>query len=188
MDVEALVSYLDGPEFELSVDGITLVQEYIDAPTPHITRVEFIGQELLYALRVDTSEGFELCPAQSCEVGDGTCPVAESAAEKFAIIDAFDHPLVDAYRGFMIDHELQVAAFEFIVDGEGHAYTYDINTNTNYNASAELRAGRAGCSGMLTLARFLGAELARQNMIDGKSVFMPVPCAYPQGRVVTSVS
>ena len=168
LDVDALVSYLDGPEFELSVDGITLVQEYVQAPTPHITRVEFIGQELLYAVRVDTSEGFELCPAQSCEVADGACPVAEGAAQKFVILDAFDHPLVDAYRGFMVEHELQVAAFEFIVDADGHAYTYDINTNTNYNTSAEFHAGRAGCSGMLALARFLGVELARQNMIDSK--------------------
>jgi hypothetical protein len=163
-DVDALVNYLDGPEFALSVDGITLVQEYIKAPTPHITRVEFIGQEFLYAVRVDTSEGFELCPAQSCEVGDSACPVAEGAAEKFAIIDNFDHPLVEAYRGFMVSHGLQVAAFEFIVDGDGQAYSYDINTNTNYNPAAEARAGRFAIP---ALARFLGVELARQNMTDG---------------------
>ena len=162
-NVDALVDYMDGPEFALSVDGITLIQEYIKAPTPHITRVEFIGQEFLYALRVDTSEGFELCPAQSCEAGDAACPVGEDAAEKFAIVDNFDHPLLDAYRGFMVSHELQVAAFEFIVDGDGRAYTYDINTNTNYNPGAEARAGRFG---MLTLARLLGVELARQNMIN----------------------
>jgi hypothetical protein len=165
--VDALVDYLDGPEFELSVDGITLVQEYIESPTPHITRVEFIGQELLYAVRVDTSEGFELCPAQNCEIGDAACPVGATASEKFVIIDDFRHPLVDAYRGFMVSHELQVAAFEFIVDGDGHAYSYDINTNTNYNANAEVHAGRFG---MRALARFLGVELARQNMIKNASV------------------
>ncbi len=162
-DVDALVNYLNGPDFVLSVDGITLVQEYIKAPTPHITRVEFIGQELLYAVRVDTSEGFELCPAQSCEIGDSACPTAVSAMEKFAIIDDFDVPLVDAYRGFMVRYELQVAAFEFIVDRHGHAFTYDINTNTNYNASAE---ARAGYSGMRNLARFLGAELARHDAVN----------------------
>lgn len=160
--IDSLVDYLDGAEFELPVDGITLIQEYIESPTPHITRLEFIGQELLYAVRVDTSEGFQLCPAQSCEGGDSECPVGQSTTEKFVIIDSFDHALVDAYRGFMVSHELQVAAFEFIVDGGGHAYTYDINTNTNYNPNAEVRAGR---SGMRALARFLGVELARQNMI-----------------------
>ena len=165
-NVDALVDYLDGQEFELSVDGITLVQEYIEAPTPHITRVEFIGQELLYAVRVDTSDGFELCPAESCEAGDSACPVGESATEKFVIIDDFAHPLVDAYRGFMVSEALEVAAFEFIVDSGGVAHTYDINTNTNYNSGAEVRAGR---SGMRSLARFLGVELARRNMLDHHS-------------------
>jgi hypothetical protein len=170
-DVEGLIEYLDGPEFEPSVDGITLLQSYVRAPTPHITRVEFIGQELLYAVRVDTSEGFELCPADACGVGASACPVSAPASieqtEKFAIIDDFRHPLVDAYRSFMVRHELQVAAFEFIVDGQGEAYTYDINTNTNYNPGAEARAGH---SGMRALARFLGVELARRNMLDHGSV------------------
>jgi hypothetical protein len=162
-DADGLIEYLDGPEFEPSVDGITLLQSYVRAPTPHITRVEFVGQELLYAVRVDTSEGFELCPAETCEVGDSACPVSARDSEKFVIIDDFRNPLVDAYRSFMVRHELQVAAFEFIVDGRGEAYTYDINTNTNYNPGAEARAGR---SGMGTLARFLGIELARRNMLD----------------------
>jgi hypothetical protein len=165
-NVDALVDYLDGPGFELSVDGVTLVQEYIEAPTPHITRVELIGRELLYAVRVDTSEGFELCPAQTCEAGDRACPVGENAAEKFVVIDDFDHPLVDAYRGLMASEALEVAAFEFIVDRDGHDYTYDINTNTNYNAGAEARAGR---SGMRALAHFLGVELARRNMLANHS-------------------
>jgi hypothetical protein len=165
-NVDALLEHLDGPEFEPSVDGITLVQEYIEAPTPHITRVEFIGQELLYAVRVDTSQGFELCPAQTCDLADSACPAGEGAAGKFVIIDDFDHPLVDAYRGLMVSEAFEVAAFEFIVDGEGTAYTYDINTNTNYNTGAEARVGR---SGMRSLARFLGVELARRNMATGHS-------------------
>lgn len=165
-DVDALIEYLDGDGFEPSVDGITLVQQYIESPTPHITRVEFIGQELEYAVRVDTSEGFELCPADECVIGDAACPVGESSNEKFVIINDFEHPLVDAYRGFMVSEELEVSAFEFIVDVDGRAYTYDINTNTNYNPGAEARAGR---SGMNSLARFLGIELARRNMVEGQS-------------------
>lgn len=165
-NVDALIKYLDGEAFERSVDGITLVQEYIRAPTPHITRVEFIGQELLYAVRVDTSQGFELCPADSCDAGDSACPVGEGAAERFAILDDFDHPLVKGYVDLMASHGLEVAAFEFIVDRDGRTYTYDINTNTNYNADAEARAGR---SGMHALARFLGVELARRNMLNDYS-------------------
>src|SRR5262245_22894399 len=68
--VEALTRYVDSPEFEDSVDGVTLIQQYIEAPEPFITRVEFVGGRLLYAVRVDTSLGFELCPADVCQVGD----------------------------------------------------------------------------------------------------------------------
>ena len=162
-DIEALIEHLDSDDFEPSVDGITLVQEYVRAPTPHITRVEYIGREFLYAVQVDTSEGFELCPAQSCEAGDAACPASSGSSEKFAIVDGFDHPLLNAYRGFMRSQQLDVAAFEFIVDRQGRAYTYDINTNTNYNAAAEARAGR---SGMKALARYLAEELARTDVLQ----------------------
>ncbi len=144
---------------EPSVDGITLVQEYVRSPEPLITRVEFVGQRLLYAVRVDTSEGFELCPADACEVPATSCPEGAAAGEKFRIIDGFAHPLVDRFEAFLRDHGVHVAAFEFIEDAEGRAYTYDINTNTNYNPGAE---ARAGVSGMRTLARYLGGLLRRQ--------------------------
>ncbi len=62
-------AYVDSPEFEEPVDGITLLQEYLTAREPFITRVEFVGGEFVYAVRVDTSAGsFELCPADACEV------------------------------------------------------------------------------------------------------------------------
>ena len=54
-DVPALERHLASPAFQDSVDGITLIQEYIRAPEPFITRVEFVGGEFLYAVRVDTS-------------------------------------------------------------------------------------------------------------------------------------
>ncbi len=62
-------AYVDSPEFEAPVDGITLLQEFLTAREPFITRVEFVGGEFVYAVRVDTSAGsFELCPADACEV------------------------------------------------------------------------------------------------------------------------
>ena len=76
--VDALARHVEGDTFEPSVDGITLIQEYIEAPEPFITRVEFVGGEFLYAVRVDTSLGFELCPADVCQVGDAFCPVGET--------------------------------------------------------------------------------------------------------------
>src|SRR5438132_2118263 len=41
--VEALERHVDSDAFEDSIDGVTLIQEYIQAPEPYITRVEFVG-------------------------------------------------------------------------------------------------------------------------------------------------
>ena len=80
--VEALESYVRGESFEDSIDGITLIQEYITSADQSIVRCEFIGGKFLYAVRVDTSEGFELCPADACRIDDLFCPVGEEQTER----------------------------------------------------------------------------------------------------------
>jgi hypothetical protein len=157
--MEALGQYLESAAFEDSVDGITLVQEYIQAPEPFITRCEFIGGKFMYAVRVDTSEGFELCPADACQIGDLFCPVGETATRpKFEIIDDFCDPILEKYEQFLRTNGIHIAGIEFIRDANGTIYTYDVNTNTNYNSEAEARAGKFG---MLEVAKFLGEELKR---------------------------
>jgi hypothetical protein len=154
----ALQRYVDGGAFEDSVDGVTLLQQYIEAPAPFITRVEFVGGRFLYAVRVDTSQGFELCPADVCQVGDAFCPVGEAApaAPRFDIIEGFRHPIVARYERFLRENGIGIAGIEFITGRDGELYTYDVNTNTNYNADAE-RA--AGIFGMRAIAAYLGSEL-----------------------------
>jgi glutathione synthase/RimK-type ligase-like ATP-grasp enzyme len=149
----ALAEHVAGSDFEESRDGITLVQKYIQAPAPFITRVEFVGGRLVYAVRVDTSQGFELCPADACqtEAVSTSCPAA-GAGEKFQILPAFEHPLLPAWQAFLAANDIDVAGVEFIADAAGHAFTYDINTNTNYNPDAEAKDGR---SGMRTIAAYL---------------------------------
>jgi hypothetical protein len=158
---DALARHVASNAFEDSVDGITLIQQYIEAPEPFITRVEFVGGELLYAVRVDTSLGFELCPADACRIDDAFCPVGESAAAapapRFRIIDGFSHPIVERYRRFLAANGIGIAGIEFITDRNGELYTYDVNTNTNYNGDAEREAGRFG---MRAIASCLGNELA----------------------------
>ena len=155
---EALADYLDSPDYEPPVDGIQLLQQYIRAPAPLITRAEFVGGRFLYAVEVDTSDGFELCPADQCAVGDAFCPVGEEPKAKFTIIDDIEAGLKQRCEAFLAGNGIEVAGIEFIRDAAGMVYTYDVNTNTNYNPDAESRAGR---SAMTALARFLGAELAR---------------------------
>ncbi len=154
----ALADYLAGPGYEPPVDGLHLLQQYIRAPAPLITRAEFVGGQFMYAVEVDTSDGFELCPADACAVGDAFCPVGEEPRAKFTIIDDIAPVLKRHYQAFLAANEIGVAGIEFVSDAEGTLYTYDVNTNTNYNPDAEARAGRFG---MDTLARYLGTELAR---------------------------
>jgi hypothetical protein len=154
----AFGDYLESPDYEPPVDGLHLLQQYVRAPVSLITRAEFIGGRFMYAVEVDTSDGFELCPADVCAVGDAFCPAGDEPRAKFRIIDDIDPALKRRYEAFLAANNIGVAGIEFITDAEGTVYTYDVNTNTNYNPDAETRAGR---SGMDSLARYLGAELAR---------------------------
>ena len=161
--VAALEEHVASDAFEPSVDGIMLLQQYIRAPQPFITRVEFVGGRFLYAVRVDTSLGFELCPADVCQIGDAFCPVGETApqpapAPRFQIIKDFEHPILERYRRFLAGNGIGIAGIEFIVDQAGELYTYDVNTNTNYNSAAE---AEAGLYGMRAIAGYLGEELAQ---------------------------
>jgi len=146
---DALQEHLASEAFEDSIDGIMLVQRYVKAPEPFITRVEFIGGRLIYAVRVDTSQGFELCPADACQIEQPSeaCP-AVAPGDKFQILPRFEHPLIPAWQSFLAANDIGVAGIEFIEDAQGRAYTYDVNTNTNYNPDAEAKDGRRGMQGV----------------------------------------
>ena len=163
LSADSLDAYLAGAAYEAPVDGMHLLQEYIRAPRPVITRAEFVGGRFLYAVEVDTSEGFELCPTDACAVGDANCPVGEAPRDKFTIMDGIPSSLRARLERFLAGAGIEVAGIEFISDAEGRTLVYDVNTNTNYNPDAEARAGRTGTarSGPGAIAEFLGAELQR---------------------------
>jgi hypothetical protein len=157
--VDALQDYIDGANFDEPVDGITLIQQYIESPEPFIIRHEFIGGKFLYGVKVDTSEGFELCPADACSIEDMFCPADKpqtATAAKFEILKNYRPAFIDAYEAFLQDNGIQVAGIEAIQDADGNSYAYDVNTNTNYNSDAEKIAGQFA---MLELAKYLAARL-----------------------------
>src|SRR6266481_663368 len=121
----AFADYLDGPDYEPPVDGLHLLQQYVRAPVPLITRAEFIGGQFMYAVEVDSSEGFELCPADACAVGDAFCPAGDEPPAKFTIIDHIDPALRQSYEAFLAANAIGVAGIEFISDADGTVYTYD---------------------------------------------------------------
>jgi hypothetical protein len=142
-DLETFEAYVSSDAFEEPVDGITLLQEYVQPREPFITRVETVGYEYVYAITADTARGgFELCPADACEVDEHGQPKA--AESLFALREGFQHPIIDQFLGFAREHHLEIAGFEFIEVADGRNVCYDVNTNTNYNPDVERIAPRSG--------------------------------------------
>ena len=157
-----LDSYVSSMNFEPSIDGITLLQDYIDANPKVIKRVEFVNSKFLYTVEVDASEGFELCPA--CPEDQNDVPKQQIAGEfcpttgnKFKIIKNYkENELTEKYENFIAANGIEIAGIEYITDKKGEIYTYDVNTNTNYNSQAEKVSE---IKGMKSIAKFLKEEL-----------------------------
>ena len=157
-----LDSYVSGKDFEPSIDGITLLQDYIDASPKVIIRLEFVNSKFLYAVEVDASEGFELCPA--CPEDQSDIPQQQISGEfcpttgdKFKIIKNYKrNSLIEKYKKFISTNGIEIAGIEYVIDKNGEIYTYDVNTNTNYNSQAEKSSE---IKGMRSIANFLKEEL-----------------------------
>lgn len=171
--IDEFRGYVDSSDFELPIDGITLLQEYVESREAFITRCEFIGGKFHYAVRVDTSNGaFELCPADACQIDSLDSKVdssrdskladskAEStkrpalagaacevgAGDKFSLRKEIDStsPIVRCLEQFLATHNIAVAGIEFIESVSGDIVVYDINTNTNYNSTLESKIRESG--------------------------------------------
>lgn len=152
-DLDGILAALS--EEEQPIDRVWLIQDYVASPEPFITRCEFIGGRFHYAVRVDTRDGFELCPAGACEIDTPLGTI-----DKFIIDPCFDHPILDDYRRFLKANGVEIAGIEFVRDAAGESFTYDLNCNTNYNAQAEAKAGLP-LTGAQAVAGFLAGELEK---------------------------
>ena len=154
-----LKKYVNGNQFEPSIDGVTLLQEYIVAKPQIITRVEFVNSKLLYAVQVDATEGFELCPADPCNLEEKYCP-ANPDGNKFMILKNYKNDEIFKYQSLIKSNGIEIAGIEYIKSKDDQCYTYDINTNTNYNSIAEKKSS---IKGMQAIAKFLLDELNYQD-------------------------
>lgn len=147
-----------------SKDDTWLLQEKISTNEEFITRMEFIGGNFIYSLKVFSKNSFELCPADACEVDlDQFCPVDEindinNSQPSFFIDDEPDKNLAKQLTIFLKKHQIEVAGVEFIRNKDGVPIFYDINTNTNYNLNAE-KQSKVNKNGMEEIALFLKSEL-----------------------------
>jgi len=147
-----------------SKDDTWLLQEKISTNEEFITRMEFIGGNFIYSLKVFSKNSFELCPADACEVDlDQFCPVDEindfnNSQPSFFIDNDPDKNLAKQLTIFLKKHQIEVAGVEFIRNKDGVPIFYDINTNTNYNLNAE-KQSKVNKNGMEEIALFLKSEL-----------------------------
>ena len=149
-----LAAAIEAGDYEEPEDGISLLQEFVVAARPEVTRVEIIGDEFIYAITADTARGgYQLCPADACAIDPttgalllppGASILPEVGQQIFALREGFDHPIIDRYRAFLRAEGIEVAGIEFIETADGRIVTYDVNTNTNYNAQIEAAAPRSG--------------------------------------------
>ena len=127
---------------------ITLLQQYVEPAEPFITRCEFVDGEFLYAITSDTSEGFELCPADACRTDADADP-----EPLFALREDVPAELVDRYARFLEEEQIDVAGIEFIEDADGRRWTYDINGTTNYSPDVEQQNNIYGMEALADLVR-----------------------------------
>ncbi|MFB6097980.1 MAG: RimK family alpha-L-glutamate ligase [Salinibacter sp.] len=146
---DAFADHVQSQAFSPPPAHVTLLQQYVPPADDTITRCEFVDGEFLYAIRSDTSEGFELCPADACSTdgGDGSL----STLRKDVPTD-----LLGKYARFLAQEEIDVAGIEFIEDEDGRTWTYDVNGTTNYSPEVEKRRG---LDGMAAVAALLKREL-----------------------------
>ena len=152
-NADELASHLEAPDFETPLDGVYLLQDYVETREQMITRAEFVGGRFLYAVEVDTSNGFELCPAEVCTRPGAARPV-------FKVVKRIEEGLRTRLETFLRLTGIEIAGIEFAVGADGRPLVYDVNTNTNYNTGAEAAAGMKP-TGMDAIACFLKSELAK---------------------------
>ncbi len=149
--------YASSDEFEEPVDGITLLQEYVEPKEPFITRVETVGFEYIYSITADTKRGgFQLCPADACELDEFGKP--KQAESLFGLREGFHGPIVDQVVAFAREYNLEIAGFEFIESIDGRTVVYDVNTNTNYNPDVEKVAPKSGPGAVAAYLQRLAVE------------------------------
>ena len=129
-----LARAVDG--LDLGLDGTALVQEHLPAADDAVVRIEILGGELLYAIRLRLLPGsFNLCPADYCELPG----IADGVSGRGLPIERFDPPsdvVADAKR-IVTAAGMELGGVEYLVDArDGQPYFYDVNALSNFVANA----------------------------------------------------
>jgi glutathione synthase/RimK-type ligase-like ATP-grasp enzyme len=146
-------------------DNLFLLQEYLPHdPEQGIVRLEFLGGELLYAMRVKTHGRFNLCPSPVCnpEEGNGSCevPAVQQAAPPVEFYPYLDVPseAVETAARIVRAARLDVGGIEYLETPDGRRVFYDVNANSNLRPSV---AAAFGLEPFEQVVTFLKTEIRR---------------------------
>jgi len=147
-------------------DNLFLLQEYLPHdPDQGIVRLEFVGGELLYAMRVKTHGRFNLCPSPVCnpDDGDSACALPGEAAAaappvEFAAFHDVPQDAVRTAKRIVQAAGLAVGGIEYLETLDGRRVFYDINANSNLRPSV---AAEFGFDPFERVVDYLVAEVGR---------------------------
>ena len=130
-------------------DNLFLLQEFLPHdPDQGIVRLEFLGGELLYPMRVKTHGRFNLCPSPVCnpEEGAGLCEVAADPDATAMPVEFFPYPevppeAVKTAKRIVQAARLDVGGIEYLETADGRRVFYDINANSNLRPSVAAAFG-----------------------------------------------
>ncbi len=129
----------DRPEIWLP-DNLLMLQEYfVTDASKGIVRMEFLGGELLYPMRVVSHGAFNLCPSETCNPDSGVSQCEVPAAVPAKPVEFFPYPevpaaAVEAGKRLMAAGGLDVGGIEYLEAQDGRLVFYDINANSNLRA------------------------------------------------------
>ncbi len=139
--LDQLRGLLDAQPELWAPDNLLLLQEYFPHdPARGIVRMEFLGGELLYAMRVVAHGRFNLCPAPVCnpESGDaGACVVPAPEAKPVEFYPYPEVPEAAVRMGLELVRAggLDVGGIEYLEAEDGRLIFYDVNANSNLRPS-----------------------------------------------------
>jgi hypothetical protein len=126
------------------IDQSAVVQEYHPPKGGSIVRVEALDDAFLYAIRIfnDPNEGFNLCPADICQVPEAAASPAQPAetpAKTPKRIEVAEPPhwvIDDVLRIFRAAH-VDIGGVEYLEsERDGATYLYDVNPISNFVTDA----------------------------------------------------
>jgi hypothetical protein len=139
-------------EIDIPVNGLFILQEFIQPRDGHIVRVETINGKIAYAMRVFTDGTFNLCPSDGCDVDRSTpatddlgyCPSTTDSDVRFELYKNPPSDVVNAVERIVAHAGMECGGIEYTVGKDGQWYIYDINPLSILRASFKEEYGVDG--------------------------------------------